>query len=85
MCAIQEALQRHAGQGLSRRRDLFSELRIIEPLLEQLLRELMTGYGKVSILWYDEPCPMGYGGEWDSAAINRRSGRSRSPRRTPGH
>lgn len=36
-----------------------------------LLRELMTNYGKISILWYDEPCPMGYGGEWDSAAVNR--------------
>ena len=35
-----------------------------------LLRELMSSYGKISILWYDEPCPMGYGGEWDSEAIN---------------
>ncbi|MEN6506620.1 MAG: alpha-L-fucosidase [Planctomycetaceae bacterium] len=35
-----------------------------------LLRELMTQYGEVSILWYDEPSPMGYGGEWDSAEIN---------------
>ena len=23
-----------------------------------LLRELMTQYGKVSVLWYDEPCPI---------------------------
>jgi len=36
-----------------------------------LLRELMTGYGEVSILWYDEPWPLGYGGEWDSAEMNR--------------
>ena len=35
-----------------------------------LLRELMTQYGQISILWYDQPHPLGMGDELDSEATN---------------
>jgi alpha-L-fucosidase len=36
-----------------------------------LLRELMTNYGKIDILWYDGPSPLGYASEWESVKMNR--------------
>ena len=35
-----------------------------------LLRELLTNYGKIDILWYDEPWPL-TAQEWDADAMNR--------------
>ncbi|MCE5276760.1 MAG: alpha-L-fucosidase [Planctomycetaceae bacterium] len=35
-----------------------------------LLRELMTNYGRVDLLWYDGPTPLGYAGEWQSQEMN---------------
>ena len=36
-----------------------------------LLRELMTGYGEISVLWYDGPSPLGFASEWESHEMNR--------------
>ena len=36
-----------------------------------LLRELMTNYGRIDMLWYDGPSPLGYAGEWESDKMNR--------------
>lgn len=35
-----------------------------------LLRELLTGYGKIDVLWYDGPSPLGYGGTWEAREMN---------------
>lgn len=35
------------------------------------VRELMSGYGKIDILWYDVPSPLKTAEEWDSLARNR--------------
>ena len=35
------------------------------------LRELLTHYGKVEILWYDGPFPLGCGSEWEAEEMNR--------------
>ena len=35
------------------------------------VRELMTNYGKIDILWYDVPSPLKTAGEWRSLARNR--------------
>ena len=35
-----------------------------------LVRELMSNYGKVDILWYDVPAPLKNADEWESLAMN---------------
>lgn len=39
--------------------------------LQGMLRELMTNYGKIDILWYDIPRPMAHHEGWDSLAMNQ--------------
>lgn len=34
------------------------------------IRELMTNYGKIDILWYDFPAPLATAEEWESAKMN---------------
>ncbi len=40
--------------------------------IEALNTELLTGYGKIDILWYDVPLPMTSWEGWDSLARNQR-------------
>ncbi|MCE5328448.1 MAG: alpha-L-fucosidase [Planctomycetaceae bacterium] len=35
-----------------------------------LLRELMSNYGRVDLLWYDGPTPLGYAGDWEAEEMN---------------
>lgn len=40
--------------------------------IEALNTELLTGYGKIDVLWYDMPWPQMSAEEWDSVNRNRR-------------
>ncbi|MCE5325705.1 MAG: alpha-L-fucosidase [Planctomycetaceae bacterium] len=55
--------------GLACRHDDDSRRRFLD-YTQALLRELMTNYGKIDILWYDGPSPLGYGGEWEAQKMN---------------
>jgi alpha-L-fucosidase len=35
------------------------------------VRELMTNYGPIALLWYDGPSPLGFASEWESEQLNR--------------
>ncbi|MEI6085544.1 MAG: alpha-L-fucosidase [Verrucomicrobiota bacterium] len=37
---------------------------------QALVRELMTNYGKIDILWYDVPCPLNTPVRWESRKMN---------------
>ena len=43
------------------------------------VRELMTNYGKIDILWYDVPAPLRKADEWESRRMNAMARRSSSP------
>jgi alpha-L-fucosidase len=36
-----------------------------------LVRELMSNFGPIALLWYDGPTPLGFASEWESECLNR--------------
>lgn len=59
----------HHPDGLRCEYDTAARRRFLD-YTQGLLRELMTNYGKIDILWYDGPSPLGYGGMWEAAEMN---------------
>ncbi len=62
-------LDRHHADGLRCEQDEAARQRFLE-FTRGLVRELMTNYGKIDILWYDGPSPLGYASAWESARLN---------------
>ena len=59
----------HHPDGITARYDAAAHRRLMD-YTQGLVRELMTHYGKIDILWYDGPMPLGYGGEWEGYKLN---------------
>lgn len=59
----------HHPDGARCKTDEAARKRFVEYIHAQI-RELMTNYGKIDILWYDVPWPLDVAG-WESVAMNR--------------
>ena len=60
----------HHPDGMRCAQDESARVRFVSYVKEQV-RELMSNYGKIDILWYDVPSPLNTAEKWESEARNQ--------------